>query len=215
MKIGVFDSGIGGKKVAQLIQKNRPQDEIIFVNDEQHVPYGLRSPEQIYEFIEPIFKSLVNRGCVVIVVACNTVTTTLIKRLRQEFDIPFVAVEPMVKPASELTKTKVIAVCATPKTLASPRYAELKNTYAKSIKVIEPDCSQWASLIEKKAITKAKIADTILPAIRLNADVIVLGCTHYHWIEEEITKIAGKNAITIQPELAVSRQLDRVIAQLA
>jgi glutamate racemase len=214
MKIGVFDSGIGGKSVADAIALALPNDEIIFANDSEHVPYGTREPQEIFSFIVPIFQNLVDNGCQVIVVACNTVTTTLIEQLRQTFNVPFVAVEPMVKPAAQLTGSKVIAVCATPTTLASPRYAELKNLYAKNITVMEPDCSDWSGLIEQNEITEAEIAKDILPALELGADVIVLGCTHYHWIEQEITEITGGKAIILQPEQALITQLKRVILQL-
>src|SRR5207248_1569533 len=97
---------------------------------------GTKSPEELYGFVTPIIQSLVDEGCQVIVVACNTVTTTLITRLREKFKVPFVAVEPMVKPAAELTKNKIIAVCATPTTLASNRYIELKQQYASEITVV-------------------------------------------------------------------------------
>lgn len=215
MKIGVFDSGLGGKSVADAIELALPQHEVLFVNDSEHVPYGTRTPEQIYEFIEPIFQSLVNAGCKVIVVACNTVTTTLIDRLRERFATPLVAVEPMVKPAAQLTGSKVITVCATPTTLTSPRYAELKAQFTKNITVIEPDCSDWSGLIEKNEISKEEIARDILPSIEQGADVIVLGCTHYHWIEQEIKEIVGNKAIVLQPEEALISQLKRVLAQLA
>lgn len=214
MKIGVFDSGIGGKSIADAIEQALPLDEVIFVNDSQHVPYGNRDPQEILSFIVPIFRKLVDDGCQVIVVACNTVTTTLIEQLRQSFSVPLVAVEPMVKPAAQLTGSKVIAVCATPTTLASARYAELKEMYAKNITIVEPDCSDWSSLIEENEITKAKISEDIMPALQKGADVIVLGCTHYHWIEQEIAEIVGSRAVIIQPEQALISQLKRVIAIL-
>ncbi len=215
MKIGVFDSGIGGKSVADAIEQALPDHEVIFVNDSQHVPYGKRNPQEIFGFIVPIFQKLIDEGCSVIVVACNTVTTTLIEQLRATFSVPLVAVEPMVKPASQLTSSKVIAVCATPTTLASPRYAELKELYAKKITVIEPNCSDWSGLIEKNELTKAEIANDIMPALQQGTDVIVLGCTHYHWIEQEIAEIVGNRVVILQPEQALVSQLKRVIAQLA
>lgn len=215
MKIGVFDSGVGGKSVADAIERALPADEIIFVNDSEHVPYGLRESQEIFTFVVPIFQKLIDDGCAVIVVACNTVTTTLIAQLRAQFDVPLVAVEPMVKPAAQLTATKVIAVCATPTTLSSPRYAELKQVFAQKITVIEPDCSDWSGLIEENSLTKAQIAEDIAPCLEQGADVIVLGCTHYHWIEREILEIVGTKAVVLQPEQAIITQLTRVLAQLA
>lgn len=213
MKIGVFDSGIGGLSVARAIELVTPEHEVVFMNDTQNVPYGTKTPEQLYLLVEPILQSLVDRGCTVIVIACNTVSTTLIGRLREHFTVPLIALEPMVKPAAEQTKTNVIAVCATPTTLASPRYAWLKQTYAPSCNVIEPDCSDWAELIEQSALNEAKIREDIEPALAANADVIVLGCTHYHWIEKEIEQIVGHRATILQPEQAVVAQLAQVLAK--
>jgi glutamate racemase len=215
MKIGVFDSGVGGLSVANAIEKALPGHEIIYREDREHVPYGTRNPAQILEFVTPIFQQLIAEGCQVIVVACNTVTTTLIEELRAQFpQTRLIAMEPMVKPAAELTKTGVIAVCATPATLHSARYKWLKQQYAAGVKVLEPDCSDWAYMIEHKQIEEKKIAKRISKALKKGADVIVLGCTHYHWIEDEIKAITAGRALVIQPEPAVIGQLQAVIASL-
>jgi glutamate racemase len=123
--------------------------------------------------------------------------------------------EPMVKPAAAATKTKVIAVCATPRTLASERYRWLKAEYAKGVEVLEPDCSDWAYMIENNTLDRDKVAKTIEFVIVNGADQIVLGCTHYHWIEEIMNDIAQSRANIIQPEDPVIAQLKRVLAQLA
>jgi glutamate racemase len=215
VKIGVFDSGVGGLSVANAIRRALPEDEVILREDKEHVPYGLRQPEEILGFILPIFQGMIDEGCQVIVVACNTVSTTLINELRHKFSIPLVAIEPMVKPAAEMTKSKVIAVCATPTTLASPRYQWLKKTYAEGITVFEPDCGDWPAMIENHKVDQQKIADHINESLQAGADVIVLACTHYHWIETEITALAAAKATVLQPEQAIIKQLKRVIAQLA
>jgi glutamate racemase len=129
--------------------------------------------------------------------------------------VPMVGMEPMVKPAALATKTGVIAVCATPRTLSSQRYQWLKNEYAKGVKVLEPDCSQWALMIENKLIDRDKVAVTIRGVIAVGADQIVLGCTHYHWIEEIIRDIAAGKAEVIQPEAPVIKQLKRVLERPA
>lgn len=214
MKIGVFDSGIGGLSLVYAIEKAMPEHEVVFMNDQQHVPYGSKTPEQILEFVVPIFEALVARGCQAIVVACNTVSTALITQLRQRFSVPLVAIEPMVKTAASLTQTGVIAVCATPRTLATDRYAWLKYTYAPNLTVIEPDCSDWAYMIEHKQVDDQKIRARIEDVLQQRADVIVLGCTHYHWIEEKIKQMAAGRAQVVQPEQAIVAQLTRVLAQL-
>jgi len=211
MKIGVFDSGIGGLSVARAIEKTLPEHEVIFVNDKEHVPYGTKQPEELLQLVGPILQSLVAQGCQVIVVACNTVSTTIIGELRQQFSIPLISMEPMVKPAAEQTKTGVVAICATPTTLASKRYVWLKQTYAPSVTVIEPDCRDWALMIETNHIDRQKIHDAINTACEQKADVIVLGCTHYHWIEDIIRQEVAGRATVLQPEQPVIDQLKRVL----
>jgi glutamate racemase len=214
VKIGVFDSGVGGLSVVRAIEKALPNDEIIFANDSKNVPYGTKTPEHILVLVRPIFQQLADQGCRVIVVACNTVSTTIISQLREQFAVPLIAMEPMIKPAAEMTKSGVIAVCATPTTLASDRYHYLKDTFANNVEVIEPDCSQWSYLIEHNQINKNHISKVIEPALEKGSDVIVLGCTHYHWIEQEIKDITRGRAIIIQPEEPVIRQLKTVMQQL-
>ncbi|MEO6761797.1 MAG: glutamate racemase [Candidatus Saccharimonadales bacterium] len=215
MKIGVFDSGIGGLSVAEAIKKALPEDEIIFVHDTpDHFPYATKSPDQIYGFVVPVLQGLIDQGCKAIVIACNTVSTTLRDRIRQRFDMPFVMLEPMVKPAAALTKNGVIAVCATPTTLASQRYAWLKATYGQACRIIEPDCADWSSLIEHNQMNEHRIRLGVEPALAAGADVIVLGCTHYHWIEKEVKAIVGDRAAVLQPETAVVAQLQRLLKQL-
>lgn len=212
MKIGVFDSGIGGLSVAKAIEKALPDAEVLFVHDTpDHFPYAMKSPDEIYGYVLPIFQNLVNQKCDTIVVACNTVSTTLIKRLRGAFSTPLIALEPMVKPAVALTKSGVISVCATPTTLGSERYAWLKETYGQACTFLEPDCSDWSLLIEHDKMNDITIRERIEPVLQQGADVIVLGCTHYHWIEEEIKAIAGDSVQILQPESAVVEQVRRVL----
>ena len=213
-KIGVFDSGVGGLSVANAIEKALPYDKVIFVNDSQHIPYGNKAPEELLEYVVPILEDLVNQGCDLIVIACNTVTTTLIDELRQKIRVPLIGMEPMVKPAMDLSQSKTIAVCATPTTLDSSRYAWLKETYAKDATVLEPDCSDWSFMIENSAVDEDKVASRIEDVCNAGADVIVLACTHYHWIEDLVTKVAGGRAVVLQPESETVQQLSSVLATL-
>ncbi len=214
MNIGVFDSGVGGLSVARVIQEALPEHKIFLMQDVEHLPYGTKSSEQLLTLVEPILQELVEQDCQVIVVACNTVSTTLIEQLRSRIAVPLIGMEPMIKPAAELTKSKIIAVCATPTTLASARYAWLKHTYASSIKVLEPDCSDWASMIEANRIERHKIQQRIEAACSAGADVVVLGCTHYHWIENVIKEVVKGRADVLQPELPVIAQLKSVLVRL-
>ena len=215
MKIGVFDSGVGGLSVVGAIKNELPDLTIIYKDDKSHLPYGNRNVEEIHRFVKPIFEEFVEEGCRVVVVACNTVTTNLIGQLRQEFSVPMVGMEPMVKPAAENSKSGVIAVCATPRTLASDRYRWLKEEYAHGVKILEPDCSDWTMMIENNDVDRKKIAKIINDVCTAGADQIVLGCTHYHWIESLIRQLANGRAEVIQPEVAVVAQLKRVLERLA
>jgi len=216
MKIGVFDSGVGGLSVANAIRAALPMHEIILREDKANLPYGNKTPEQLLGFVVPIFEEMIDTGCRIIVVACNTVSTNIIKDLREHFpDTPLIAIEPMVKPAAALTQSKIIAVCATPSTLASKRYNDLKQEFAAGVTVLEPDCSDWSYMIEHMQVDEQKIAARIAEVLAGGADVIVLACTHYHWIEKEITALAAGRAKVLQPEPAIIARMQGVIASIA
>ncbi len=214
MKIGVFDSGMGGLSVAKAIEAAFSKAEVVFRNDSIHMPYGLRRPSELHALVVPILQELEDGGCQIIVIACNTVTTNLIEDLRAELNVPLVGMEPMVKTAAEQTLSGIVAVCATPATLASKRYSWLKQTYAENVTVLEPDCSDWAGMIERNDIDETLIEITVQDTLNRGADVIVLGCTHYHWIEELIQLLARDRAVVIQPEPAIIRQIERVWLEL-
>lgn len=211
--IGVFDSGVGGLSVTKAVKKAFPDYSVIYREDTEHIPYGSKSKAELAGLVTPIITEMAE-VCDVIVIACNTVSTVLINDLRHQVQVPLVAMEPMVKPAAAETKSKIIAVCATPATLASDRYKYLLATYAKHLTVLEPDCSSWASLIETNQINQQYITTIIDDVCREGADVIVLGCTHYHWIEDAIETAAHGRATVLQPEQPVISQLSRVLARL-
>ena len=212
-RVGVFDSGVGGKSVANAVQIALPNTQVTFVNDSKNVPYGTKSPAELIDLVLPILKDLAARSDV-IVIACNTVSTTLLAKLQQEITTPLIPVEPMIEAAVSLSKTGKIAVCATPTTLLSDRYLFLKQTYAQDTVVIEPDCSDWAYMIENDQLDRHKIYSRIDEACKLGADVVVLGCTHYHWIESIVKEAADNRAQIIQPESFVVEEVKRVLEQI-
>jgi glutamate racemase len=199
-KIGVFDSGIGGLSVANAIKKSFPDLIVQFVNDAENVPYGNKSPEMLLKLVAPILAQLERDGCELIVVACNTVSTTILDELKKILHVPLIGIEPMVDTATSLTQRGVIAVCATPTTLKSHRYADLKNEFANEVTVLEPDCSDWSFMIENDLVDRARIAERIDEVCAKGADVVVLACTHYHWIEDLINGVVAGRARVIQPE---------------
>lgn len=211
MKLGVFDSGIGGKAVAKSLERSFPDAEIIRVDDHENVPYGDKSQQEIQKLTDNAIQPLLSSGCDIIILACNSATAAAIEFLRQKYPAQvFIGLEPMIKPAVELTRSGIIAVCATPSTLKSSRYHRLKEKFASDTTILEPDCSQWARLIEDSEINEKHISDVISPLLDAGADVIVLACTHYHWINLEIAKLADGKATVIQPSEAIARRVKQL-----
>ncbi|MDN5819606.1 MAG: aspartate/glutamate racemase family protein [bacterium] len=202
MKIGVFDSGIGGEAIAKVLASEFQQASLTVVNDKANVPYGDRSPREVRSLTEAAIMPLL--GSDVIVIACNTATSLAIEYLRGNYpDQLFIGIEPMIKPAAASTKTNTIAVCATPATLASKRYKKLVQKYGAHLEIIEPDCSAWAYLIENNLINKSHVEAVITDVCKRGADQIVLGCTHYHWIKQLIESVAGQDVAIIEPSQAI------------
>jgi glutamate racemase len=211
MIIGVFDSGIGGQAIAISLQTAFPQATIRRVSDSANVPYGDKTARQILQLTDAAIQPLL--GADVIVLACNSATTAAITPLRERYPTQkFIGIEPMIKTAARYTKSGIIAVCATPATLVSARYHNLVATYAKHRTLIEPDCSEWAYMIETNQINAQHIHDTVEKVCQQGADVIVLACTHYLWIKGIITKIANDRAIILEPSEAISHRVKTLLS---
>lgn len=213
MKLGIFDSGIGGEAVAASLQSIFPATTIRVVNDRRNVPYGSKTTEEVVRLTTAAIQPLLEENCDIIILACNTASAAALETLRKQYPLQeFIGLEPMVKPAAALSKTGVIAVCATPSTLASSRYAWLIETYAKNTRIIEPDCSRWAYMIENNQIDRNEIATIVNDCCDQGADAIVLGCTHYHWIKDLISEIADGRATVLEPSEAIARRIQSIIA---
>lgn len=178
--IGIFDSGKGAHFVADRLSKLIPGRKYLVQTDEKNAPYGLKTSEQITKLTKEAIKQLVDKDCNPIVIACNTVTTSSIKLIREHYpSVEFIGFEPMIKPAVEQSKNRSIMVLATPATLRSSRYQYLKRTFAQNCKIIEPDCSEWAKMIDsgnEKYINLEIISNQIKSN---DCDAVVLACTHY------------------------------------
>lgn len=212
MKLGIFDSGIGGEAVAQSLRTAFPEADIITVNDREHVPYGDRTPEDITALTDAAIQPLLNGNCDIIILACNSATAAAIETLRTRYpEQLFIGLEPMVKPAANMTRTGTVAICATPATLSSDRYHRLKETFAHDITVLEPDCSGWARMIEDNEINEDHIEETVETVCAQGADVIVLACTHYHWIGEVIDRAAAGRATVIDPSDAIANRIRSIL----
>ena len=212
MKLGVFDSGIGGEAVASALRITFPDATITVVNDSDNVPYGSKTPAEVIRLTDAAIQPLLSGENDIIIIACNTATALAIEELRSRYpQQKFIGIEPMIKTAASLTQSNIIAVCATPATLSSERYIHLLNKYASHLEVIEPDCREWAYLIENNQLNRSHIEKQITDACDRGADVIVLGCTHYHWIKDSIIEITAGRAQVIEPSEAIGRRVQHLL----
>lgn len=217
--IGIFDSGVGGLSVLRAIQKQFPAQNMIFLADQAHVPYGPRPLEEVRAFSEAITNFLFSRGAGLIVVACNAASAASLQYLRQKFpDRKFVGMEPAVKPAAEQTKTGVVGVLATPATFQGALYASVVERFASGVRILQDTCPGLVGQIEKGDLeglnTKSILEKALLPMLTQNIDTVVLGCTHYPFVIPLIQKIAGTGVRVIDPAPAVARQAGRLMDEL-
>jgi glutamate racemase len=213
MKIGIFDSGRGGELIAEGVQKLLPMHEYLVVNDREHVPYGSRSDTEIITLTDAAIRPLLDSGCSIIVVACNTATMAGIETLRSQHpDKKFVGTEPMIKPAALESTTKKIIVLGTPLTMKSARYADLKAMFAREVQVTEPDTTSWAARIESGDAESISF-DELEALVRDGYDTIVLACTHYLALKKRL-QTELPNTLVLEPTEAIARQVERLAQNL-
>jgi glutamate racemase len=215
-RIGVFDSGVGGISVLRAIREQMPEEPIIYFGDQGHVPYGSRSMEQIQKFSEGITRFLLGQGAKIIVVACNTASAAALKYLREKFpNIPFVGMEPAVKPAAEHTQTGRVGVLATPATFQGALYASVVERFANGVELYQDTCPGLVQQIEQGNLdgeeTRRILEKALLPMLEQNIDTVVLGCTHYPLVIPLIQRIVGVNVRVIDPAPAVAKQARRLL----
>ena len=214
--IGIFDSGVGGLSVLRAIRQQLPQEAVLYLADQGHVPYGPRPLAEVRAFSEEITRFLLARGAKLIVVACNTASAAALHHLRQTFpDVPFVGMEPAVKPAAEHTQTGVVGVLATPATFQGALYASVVERFANGVKLIQHTCPGLVAQIEAGQLdtpeTRAILEDALLPMLEKGIDTVVLGCTHYPFVIPLIQEIVGPQVRVIDPAPAVARQVGRLL----
>lgn len=216
--IGIFDSGIGGLSVARAVRALLPHERLLYVADSGHAPYGEKTDEYIYQRMHVITQQLLASDAKAIVVACNTATTAAIAKLRAEFSVPIIGVEPGVKPAVLASTTGVVGVLATPRTLQTPAFSQLSARYAGSARILLQPCPGLVPLIEALALKSPELRQLlqsyIQPLLAQGADTLVLGCTHYNFIAEVIADIAGPAITIVRTEMAVAKQLQRRLSEL-
>ena len=214
--IGVFDSGVGGLSVLRAIHQQLPGENILYLADQAHVPYGPRSLEQVQTFSESITRYFLAHQAKLVVVACNTASAAALHHLRRVFpETPFVGMEPAVKPAAESTHSGVVGVLATPATFQGELYASVVERFASEVEIIQHTCPGLVEEIEAGKLegtqTRAILTEALAPMLAAGIDTVVLGCTHYPFAIPLIQQIAGPEVRVIDPAPAIARQVGRLL----
>ena len=216
LRIGVFDSGVGGLSVLREIRQQLPDAHLTYVADAKYLPYGAQPPDVIRSRSLAITRFLVDRHAAsVVVVACNTATTHAVEMLREQFaDVPIVGMEPAVKPARQATKSGIVGVLATGSTLGSQRFAALIDRTADGIRVLTQPCPGLVEQVERgevdSPVTVGLLTKYVTPLLERGADTLVLGCTHYPFLRPALQVLVGPAVAIIDTAAAVARQTARV-----
>jgi len=218
--IGVFDSGLGGLSVLSAITQALPEADLIYFADTAHVPYGDKDDAYIRNRVLKIGRHLADLGCTLIVVACNTATTTAVAAMREAMpDIPLVGIEPGVKPAAAASRSGRISVLTTTATARSERLARLIRQYAGSVQVDVLPCPGWATKVETLQLDDPDFAESVrrhlAATLDAGADQIVLGCTHYTFLTPILKPIVDGRATLVDVADAVARQCMRLAGNTA
>jgi glutamate racemase len=214
--IGIFDSGIGGLSVLAAIARALPRADLVYLADTAHLPYGDKDDPFIRRRVLKIGRHLVDQGCTVVVVACNTATAAALAAFRDAFpDTPVVGIEPGIKPAAVASKSGRIAVLATASTARSERLARLIRLHAGGVQVDIEACPGWATRVESLHLDApdfaAEARQHLAPLLDAGADQIVLGCTHYAFIAPMLEPIIAGRAQLVDVADAVARQCARLV----
>ncbi|MFV8226278.1 glutamate racemase [Christiangramia aquimixticola] len=213
--IGIFDSGVGGTSIWKEIHSLLPNEKTIYLSDSKNAPYGIKTQEEIISLSVKNTEKLLSMDCKLVVVACNTATTNAIKVLRSTYPVPFIGIEPAIKPAALKSANKAIGILATRGTLSSQLFAETSELYTKDINVIEVEGNGLVELIEagKKDSeeTQEFLKDLLKPMLAAKIDYLVLGCSHYPYLVPALRKILPENVEIIDSGEAVARQTKSIL----
>lgn len=214
--IGLFDSGIGGTSIWKEVNALMPFENTIYLADSKNAPYGLKSKEEIIALSCKNTEFLLNNNCKIIVVACNTATTNAIKELRAKYKVPFIGIEPAIKPAALQTKTQTIGILATKGTLNSELFHQSVANHP-DVKIIEQIGHGLVQLIENGDINSPEMEELLKsylnPMVEKNIDYLVLGCSHYPYLIPQIKKIIPEHIKIIDSGEAVAKQTQKILEQ--
>ncbi|MES9971955.1 MAG: glutamate racemase [Candidatus Thiodiazotropha sp.] len=211
--VGIFDSGIGGLSVLHHIRHLLPDEDLIYVSDRAHLPYGNKASDFILDRSEYIVNFLIQQNVKAIVIACNTATAVAVAYLRDKFTLPIIGMEPGVKPATITSRNGLIGVLATEGTLISGKFQNLLEQHANGVNIFYSPCHGWVEAIENNGPSHARtvelVEQSLLPVLEKGVDTLVLGCTHYPFVKKIIENIAGSSVTIIDTGQAVAKQLQR------
>ena len=212
---GIFDSGVGGTSIWKEIHALLPNEHTIYLADSNNAPYGSKGKEAIIDLCIKNTELLISKGCKLIVVACNTATTNAINVLRSTYNIPFIGIEPAIKPAALQTKTNTIGILATKGTLGSALFYKTSDLLASNIKIIEQIGDGIVPLIENGNLysedMRLLLKNYMQPMIEANIDCLVLGCTHYPYLIPILKNMLPKHITIIDSSEAVARQTKTIL----
>lgn len=215
--IGIFDSGVGGTSIWKEIHSLMPYENTVYLADSINAPYGPKGKDAIIDLSIKNTEYLLNKNCKLIVVACNTATTNAINYLRSNYSVPFIGIEPAIKPAALQTKTNAIGILATKGTLSSELFSKTSNLFASNIKVVEQIGNGIVELIESGKLHAAEMKSLLKiylqPMIEANIDYLVLGCTHYPYLIPTLVDLLPKHVKIIDSGEAVARQTKTILEQ--
>jgi glutamate racemase len=211
--VGVFDSGLGGLSILQTIRAQLPCENLVYVADSANAPYGDKQPLFVEYRALQIVQFLVDGGAKAILIACNTATVVAIHEIRRRYAIPVIGLEPAIKPAVAASTNKVIGVLATSNTVASPSVARLCAEHGANAQILLQACPGLVEAIEKgqwrEDSTRELLQSFLSPLLAAGADIVVLGCTHYQFVEPLIREIVGSKVAIVESSRAVVRELER------
>lgn len=215
--IGMLDSGLGGLSILREVRRQLPHEDVLYFADQGHVPYGVRDIAEIRDFVRVITRFFLDRHAKAVVIACNAASAAALHHLREVFpDVPFVGMEPAVKPAAASTRAGAIGVLTTAATYQGELFASVLAQFAKDVRVVTQVCPEFVSLVEAGEVDGSRVrrvAQAYLePVLASGVDQLVLGCTHFPFLAKVLSEIAGPEITVVDPSPAIARQTARVIA---
>jgi len=213
--IGIFDSGLGGLSVAREIRDLLPMEDILYFADTAYCPYGGRPAEQIRSRSLLVTERLLAGGAKATVVACNSASAAALESLREAVEVPVVGLEPALKPAVRISPSGRIGIMATIATLGADRYDRLVENYGNGVRIFAQACPGLVEHVERGETSGSAVEESLLdllaPLKQAGVDTIVLGCTHYPFLRDAISRLMGPEVKVIDSGAAVARQVDRVL----